>query len=219
MGERRQSVGPNLLGRRNSRLRFTSDSVSSENRSEQNLSLIKYHYTEILKLIGEDASREGLLDTPMRAAKALMFFTKGYEDTIGNAVKNAVFHEDTDEAVIVKDIEMFSLCEHHLVPIMGKVSIGYLPRGKVLGLSKLARIVEIYARRLQVQERLTKEIAEAVKAAVDPAGVGVVIEASHMCMVMRGVQKTTSQTVTSCMLGEFRDNPKTRSEFLTLLRG
>jgi len=154
----------------------------------------------------------------MRAAKALMFFTKGYEDTIGNAVKNAVFLEDTDEVVLVKDIEIFSLCEHHLVPIMGKVSIAYLPKGKVLGLSKLARIVEIYARRLQVQERLTKEIAEAVKAAVDPAGVGVVIEASHMCMVMRGVQKTTSQTVTSCMLGEFRDNPKTRSEFLTLLR-
>merc|ERR1712228_107233 len=149
---------------------------------------------------------------PKRAAKASMFFTKGYEDSIENAVKNAVFHEETDEIVIVKDIEMFSLCEHHMVPFMGKVSIGYLPKGKVIGLSKLARIVEIYARRLQVQERLTKEIANAVKKAVDPAGVGVVGEAAHMCMVMRGVQKTSSKTVTSCMLGEFRENPKTRTE-------
>jgi len=146
-----------------------------------------------------------------------MFFTKGYDDTIEEAVSGAVFEEETDEIVIVKDIEMFSLCEHHMVPFMGKVSIGYLPRGKVLGLSKLARITEIYSRRLQVQERLTKEIANAVFKSVDPAGVGVVIEAAHMCMVMRGVQKTTSSTVTSCMLGEFRDNPKTRTEFLTLM--
>ena len=168
----------------------------------------------------------------------MMFFTKGYDDNIEKAVQNAVFHEDTDEMVVVKDIEMFSLCEHHLVPFMGKVSliyvhkpkrikqsfaiffkvsIGYLPKGKVIGLSKLARIVEIYSRRLQVQERLTKEIANAVASAVQPAGVGVVVEAAHMCMVMRGVQKTSSKTVTSCMIGEFRENSKTRSEFLTLL--
>jgi len=199
------------------RLRFTSDSVGNEKRLDENVDMIKYHYGEILKMIGENPEREGLLDTPKRAAKALMFFTKGYEDSIENAVKNAVFHEETDDIVIVKDIEMFSLCEHHMVPFMGKVSIGYLPKGKVIGLSKLARIVEIYSRRLQVQERLTKEIANAVNSAVDPAGVAVVIEAAHMCMVMRGVQKTTSKTVTSCMLGEFRENSKTRSEFLTLL--
>merc|ERR1712241_660572 len=217
---RRQSIDNSQLNKVQNgftRLRFTSDSVGNEKRQEDNVDVIKYHYGEILKMIGENPEREGLLDTPKRAAKALMFFTKGYEDSIQSAVKNAVFHEETDEIVIVKDIEMFSLCEHHMVPFMGKVSIGYLPKGKVIGLSKLARIVEIYARRLQVQERLTKEIANAVQKAVDPAGVGVVVEAAHMCMVMRGVQKTSSKTVTSCMLGEFRENPKTRTEFLTLL--
>jgi len=219
---RRQSIDDrdsqlNKLQNGFTRLRFTSDSVGPEKRFEENVDQIKYHYGQILKMIGENPEREGLLDTPKRAAKALMFFTKGYEDSIENAVKNAVFHEETDEIVIVKDIECFSLCEHHMVPFMGKVSIGYLPKGKVIGLSKLARIVEIYSRRLQVQERLTKEIANAVYDAVDPAGVGVVVEAAHMCMVMRGVQKTTSKTVTSCMLGEFRENSKTRSEFLTLM--
>merc|ERR1712020_102976 len=133
------------------RLRFTSDSVGNEKRSEDHLPLIANHFSGILEKIGEDPSREGLLDTPMRAAKALMFFTKGYDDSIEKAVNSAVFNEDSDEIVIVKDIEMFSLCEHHMVPFMGKVSIGYLPRGKVLGLSKLARIVEMYSRRLQVK--------------------------------------------------------------------
>jgi len=201
-----------------SRRFFRSDSIGHTNRSEENVEIMSNHYRKILKLIGENPEREGLLDTPKRAAKALQFFTKGYDDSIESAVKDAVFKEDTDEVVIVKDIEMFSLCEHHLVPFMGKVSIGYLPKGKVIGLSKLARIVEIYSRRLQVQERLTKEIANAVQEAVDPAGVAVVVEASHMCMVMRGVQKTTSKTISSCMLGEFREDAKTRAEFLTLLQ-
>merc|ERR1712142_782367 len=161
-------------------------------------------YRNIIYQLGEDPNREGLLDTPMRAAKAMVFFTKGYQETV--------------QMVVVKDIEFFTLCEHHLVPFMGKASSGYLPRGKVLGLSKLARIVEMFSRRLQVQERLTREVAGAVWEAVSPAGVGVVIEACHMCMVMRGVQKINSQTVTSCMLGAFRDDPKTRAEFLSLVK-
>merc|ERR1719219_1047801 len=172
-----------------------------ERQDEELLPLVAASYRNIISQLGEDPTREGLVDTPMRAAKAMMFFTKGYQETVQE---------------VVKDIEFFTLCEHHLVPFMGKASIGYLPRGKVLGLSKLARIVEMFSRRLQVQERLTREIAGAVWEAVSPAGVGVVVEACHMCMVMRGVQKINSKTITSCMLGNFRDDPKTRTEFLTL---
>lgn len=207
-----------LLKRRFSRLRFTSELLGDQNRSKDNLNSMAENYRNLLVNIGENPDREGLIDTPMRAAKAMMFFTKGYEDNVKNAVKDAIFTEEIDEVVVVKDIEMFSLCEHHLVPFMGKVHIGYLPKNKVLGLSKLARIVELFSRRLQVQERLTREIANAVSEAVEPAGVGVVIEATHMCMVMRGVQKVNSKTITSYMLGELRDNPKTRSEFLSFLK-
>jgi len=175
-------------------------------------------YKELLFSLGENPERQGLLKTPERAAKAMLFFTKGYDQTLEEVLNDAIFDEDTDEMVVVKDIEMFSMCEHHLVPFYGKVSIGYLPNKKVLGLSKLARIVEVFSRRLQVQERLTKQIAEAVLKAIEPRGVAVVIEAAHMCMVMRGVQKINSKTVTSSMLGDFREDPRTREEFLAFVR-
>ncbi|EMG46578.1 FOL2 GTP cyclohydrolase 1 [Candida maltosa Xu316] len=171
----------------------------------------------ILEELGEDTSREGLLETPERYARAMLYFTKGYEDNIRDVIKRAVFEEDHDEMVIVRDIEVYSLCEHHLVPFFGKAHIAYIPNKRVLGLSKLARLAEMYSRRFQVQERLTKQIAMALSEILKPRGVAVVIEAAHMCMVSRGVQKTGSSTTTSCMLGCFRDQQKTREEFLTLL--
>ncbi|KAH3679941.1 hypothetical protein WICMUC_000684 [Wickerhamomyces mucosus] len=191
-----------------------------ESNEEQNLQREKRLASAvkvILEELGEDPEREGLLETPERYARAMLYFTKGYEDNIRDVIKRAVFEEDHDEMVIVRDIEFHSLCEHHLVPFFGKVHIGYIPNKKVLGLSKLARLAEMYARRLQVQERLTKQIAMALKEILKPQGVAVVIEGTHMCMVSRGIQKSGSSTVTSCMLGCFREAQKTREEFLGLL--
>ncbi|XP_050980684.1 GTP cyclohydrolase 2 [Labeo rohita] len=195
-----------------------NETSRKEAEDESRLPALEAAYTTILQGLGENTDRQGLLKTPLRAAKAMQFLTKGYHETIFDVLNDAIFDEDHEELVIVKDIDMFSLCEHHLVPFFGKVHIGYLPSKKVVGLSKLARIVEIYSRRLQVQERLTKQIAMAISEALQPAGVAVVIEATHMCMVMRGVQKMNSRTVTSAMLGVFREDPKAREEFLALTK-
>ena len=174
-------------------------------------------YREILSRLGEDPDRDGLRLTPERVEKALAFLTKGYEQDPAQILHGALFDVDYDEMVIVKDIEMFSLCEHHILPFFGKVHVSYIPKGKVIGLSKIPRLVEVFARRLQVQERLTRQIADAIQEAVAPLGVGVVIEARHLCMMMRGIEKQHSSTVTSAMVGCFRQK-ETRSEFLTLLR-
>jgi len=171
----------------------------------------------LLECIGEDPDRDGLRRTPERYAKALMWLTRGYEERLADVINDAIFPEDHDEMVIVRDIDIFSLCEHHLVPFTGKITIAYIPKKLVLGLSKLARIAETFSRRLQVQERLTKQIAMAVEEAIKPRGVAVVMEATHLCMTMRGVQKPGAVTTTSCMLGCFRTQQKTREEFLTLM--
>jgi len=174
-------------------------------------------YREILARLGEDPTREGLEDTPARLEKSMAFLTKGYAEDPNRILRDAQFHVDYDEMVIVKDIEMFSLCEHHLLPFFGKVHVAYIPKGKVVGLSKIARLVEVFARRLQVQERMTTQIADAIQEAIAPQGVGVVIEARHLCMMMRGIEKQNSSTVTSAMVGCFREK-ETRTEFLSLVR-
>jgi GTP cyclohydrolase I len=173
---------------------------------------------ELLVRLGEDPQREGLLRTPDRMAKALQYLTKGYHEDPKDVLNDALFTEDYDEMVIVKDIEMFSMCEHHVLPFYGKVHVAYVPNGKVIGLSKLPRLIDVFARRLQVQERLTTQIAETIMETIQPQGVGVVIEARHLCMMMRGVEKQHSAAVTSSMLGLFRDCQETRSEFLSLIR-
>jgi GTP cyclohydrolase I len=172
-----------------------------------------------LELLGEDPLREGLLRTPKRVAKSLVWLTRGYRQDPHSAVGEGVFAEAHDHMVMVRDIELYSLCEHHLLPFFGKAHIAYIPAGRILGLSKLPRLVEVFARRLQVQERLTAEIADAVQEVLQPRGVGVVIEAMHLCMMMRGVEKQNSKTITSALLGSFRDDAKTRDEFLRLAHG
>ena len=175
-------------------------------------------YRELLARYGEDPDRNGLLATPGRVEKAMEFLTKGYTMDPTQILRGALFDVDYDEMVIVKDVEMYSLCEHHMLPFFGRVHVAYIPHGKVIGLSKIPRLVEVFARRLQVQERVTTQIADAIQEAIQPRGVGVVIEAQHLCMMMRGVEKQQSRTVTSAMVGCFKDQP-TRSEFLSLVRG
>ena len=175
-------------------------------------------YRQILTSIGEDVTRDGLKDTPKRAAKAMEFLTQGYRQNVAEVVNNALFDADVKEMILVKDIELYSLCEHHLLPFIGKCHVGYLPNKKVLGLSKVARLVDIFARRLQLQERLTKQIADTIQGCTQAHGVAVVIEAHHLCMMMRGVQKQNSVMKTSCILGDFCNHNATRAEFFSLIK-
>ena len=176
------------------------------------------HYRAIIESVGENPDREGLLRTPHRAARAMEFLTQGYEQDLGEIVNGAVFESGNDEMVIVKDIELYSLCEHHLLPFFGRAHVAYLPSGKVIGLSKIPRIVDMYARRLQIQENLTRQVADSVAEVTGARGVGVVIEAKHLCMMMRGVEKQNSVMTTSMMVGELRSDTRTRAEFLNLVR-
>jgi GTP cyclohydrolase I len=191
--------------------------VSRSHRKKVATEQIAASMTEVLSHLGEDAQREGLLKTPERYAKAMEFLTSGYEQDPRAIINSALFTENYESMILVKDIEIFSLCEHHLLPFFGRAHIAYIPNGKIVGLSKLARVADAFARRLQVQERLTEQIANVLMETLQPRGVGVIIEAKHMCMVMRGVQKQNSSMVTSSMLGEFRENLNTREELLNLV--
>ncbi len=175
-------------------------------------------YRELIRRLGEDPTRDGLLRTPARMEKSMTYLTRGYAQTVEQVLHNALFDVDYDEMVIVKDIEFYSLCEHHLLPFFGKAHVAYVPSGKVIGLSKMARLVDVFARRLQVQERLTRQVAESIDEAIHPQGVAVILEAQHLCMMMRGVEKQHSATVTSAMLGVFKTQLQTRNEFLSLVR-
>ena len=190
----------------------TSEPVSAASLTTQEL------YRELLVRVGEDPTRDGLLDTPERIEKSMAYLTRGYDQSATEILRGALFDVDYDEMVIVKDVEFFSMCEHHLLPFFGKAHIAYVPNGKVIGLSKIPRLVDVFARRLQVQERLTTEIADAISDAINPQGVGVILEAQHLCMMMRGVEKQHSATVTSAMRGVFKTQLQTRNEFLSLVR-
>ncbi len=179
---------------------------------------VEDQYRKLIESVGEDSNREGLIATPKRAAKAFAYITSGYSEDVSKVINNALFKSDNDEMIIVKEIELYSLCEHHLLPFYGRCHVGYLPDGKIIGISKVARVVNIFARRLQVQENLTKQIAETLRDHIGAKGVGVVIEAKHLCMMMRGVEKQSSIMTTSCMLGDFRTQNSTRAEFLSLIK-
>ncbi len=193
-------------------------SISTEVKSPVSEEDMQQAVRTLLLGLGEDPDREGLRDTPKRVVKALQFLTSGYHQSLDELLNGAVFQEDINEMVLVRDIDLFSSCEHHILPILGRAHVAYIPNGKVIGLSKIARICEMYARRLQVQERLTQQIADALQGLLRPQGVAVVVEATHMCMVMRGVQKSGSWTVSSSMQGVFADDPRTRQEFMDLIR-
>ena len=181
--------------------------------------VLEDHYRDVLRFVGEDPGREGLLRTPHRVAESLKYMTSGYTQDVEQLLNGAIFTEEYDDMVVVKDIEFYSLCEHHLLPFFGKAHVAYIPNGRIVGLSKIPRLVDMYARRLQVQERLTTEIAEALERALQPRGVGVVLEAAHMCMRMRGVQKQDSSMITSHVMGSFRTDRATRQEFMALVKG
>ena len=195
--------------------RFT---LSNQRLSDEIIGGLADAFRQILEAIGEDVDREGLRRTPIRAARALEFLTQGYRQNLHEIVNDAVFDSDASEIILVKDIELYSMCEHHLLPFIGRAHVAYIPNGKVIGLSKVARIVDVFARRLQIQENLTTEIAEALMKCLEPSGVAVVVEAKHLCMMMRGVEKQNSVMKTSCLLGTFKEDARTRSEFLSLLK-
>ena len=197
--------------------KIESNYTREERFNAEKIEQLAYHYREILALLGEDPEREGLIKTPERVAKAMSFVTKGYTQDPIEIINSAIFQEEYQQMVLVKDIELFSMCEHHLMPFVGKAHVAYIPNGRITGLSKIARVVECFARRLQVQERLTVQIRDCIQQALDPIGVAVVIEASHMCMQMRGVEKLGSATTTSAFTGVFLKDTRTREEFLTLI--
>ena len=208
-----------MIQRRNSDLDVEERFTRESNRlPESDLDRIANAYRELLQSIGEDIDREGLLRTPDRAARALEFLTQGYRQNLEEIINGAVFESSASEIILVKDIELYSLCEHHLLPFIGRAHVAYLPNGKVIGLSKVARIVDVFARRLQIQENLTTQIAESLMNCLQPSGVAVVVEAKHLCMMMRGVEKQNSVMKTSCLLGTFKEDARTRSEFLSLLK-
>lgn len=198
-------------------MEFESNYRREDLFAAENVEKLKEHYREILRLLGEDPDREGLLKTPERVAKAMAFITKGYGENPIEIIRSAIFHEEYKQMVLVKDIELYSICEHHMLPFYGKAHVAYIPNGYITGLSKVARVVECFARRLQVQERLTVQIRDCIQEALNPLGVAVVIEASHMCMQMRGVEKQGSATTTSAFTGIFLSDSRTREEFMTLI--
>jgi len=208
-----------MIQRRNSDLDIGERFTRESNRlPARDLDRVANAYRELLQSIGEDVNREGLQRTPDRAARALEFLTQGYRQNLDEILNGAVFESSASEIILVKDIELYSLCEHHLLPFIGRAHVAYLPNGKVIGLSKVARIVDVFARRLQIQENLTTQIAESLMNCLQPSGVAVVVEAKHLCMMMRGVEKQNSVMKTSCLLGTFKEDARTRSEFLSLLK-